>query len=308
MCHFTFRMAAALAVAVVGLLLSETTFAGKDKETRPGHLRMALVSIKCLTSAGPDVKQNQANIKANLKRHFHFIDKLAAQGAEFIGFPELSVNGYQFSKNMTWLRLDGPEVKALQKKAMEKRVYISAGLALEDEDGKRWNVQIVIDPEGRIIAVHRKIWLTAEKGYCEVGKDHKVFEVKGIKMGIAICADGTDRKNLQALVDNGAQLIYGPHANTTGGTLAGWYRFRASWAGPDGWIARMKVHAALHNHAGRYNPEFDPPGKDAPTNFASGAWFIGPDGMTLAQVPTSTRREDSKEQVLMYDVPIAGTR
>ena len=52
-------------------------------------------------------------------------------------------------------------------------------------------------------------------------------------MGITICADGTDRKNLQALVDNGAQLIYGPHANTTGGTTAGWYKFRAAWGGPE---------------------------------------------------------------------------
>ena len=42
--------------------------------------------------------------------------------------------------------------------------------------------------------------MTKEKGYCEAGAEHKVFDVKGMKMGIAICADGTDRKNLQALL------------------------------------------------------------------------------------------------------------
>jgi hypothetical protein len=110
---------------------------------------------------------------------------------------------------------------------------------------------------------------------------------------------------LKALVDNGAQVIYGPHANKTGGTTSGWYKFRAPWAGPDGWIAQLKVYAALHNHAGLYHPDFNPPAaKDANTGWASGAWFIGPDGKTLAQMPTSTQRGDSKEYVLMWNVPI----
>ncbi|MSQ93985.1 MAG: carbon-nitrogen hydrolase family protein [Gemmataceae bacterium] len=293
--------------AMVALVIGSLASALPPNDKNAGHLKMALVNIKSRYSDGADPKVNEANIQANLKRHFYFIDRLAADGAEFIGFPELSVNGYHFSKTMTWLKLDGSEVKALQKKAIEKRVYISVGIALEDAEGKRWNVQIVIDPQGRIIGVHRKIWLTKEKGFVEAGNEHKVFDIKGIKTGIAICADGSDRKNLEALVKNGAQLIYGPHANTTGGTIAGWYKFRAAWAGPDGWIAQLKVHAALHNHAGLYHADFDAPtAKDANTGWASGAWFIGPDGKTLAQMPTSTQKSDSKESVLVYSVPIPG--
>jgi predicted amidohydrolase len=301
---------------VTSAILSLTAFHVVDSSAVPaahaagkkaGHLTMGLVNIRSLYSDGPDAEINKANIQANLKRHFYFIDKLATDGVEFVGFPELSINGYRFSKNMTWLKLEGPEVQALQKKAIEKGVYISAGLALEDADGKRWNVQIVIDPQGRIIGLHRKIWLTAEKSYVETGKLHEVFDVKGLKMGITICADGSDKKNLDALVKNGAQLIYGPHANTTGSTIAGWYNFRKAWGGPDGWIAQLKVHAALHNHAAHFNPEFDAPQEKAPpANWASGAWFIGPDGKTLAQMPTSSQRADSKEFVLIYSVPIPG--
>lgn len=271
----------------------------------PRHLRMALVNIRSLYSDTADAAVNRANLDANLKRHLDFVDLAASKGTEFVGFPEVSLNGYHFSKSMTWLKLDGPEIAALKKKAIEKKTYISVGLAIEDDAGKRWNVQIVIDPEGRIIAVHRKIWLTNEKNFVETGNEHKVFEVKGLKMGIVICADGTDKKNLQALVDNGAQLIYGPHANTTGGTTLGWYKFRDKWAGPTGWIAEMKVHAALHNHAAADNPDLLAPAKNAPpASWASGAWFIGPDGGTLAQMPTSTNRADSKEYLLIHDVPI----
>jgi predicted amidohydrolase len=294
-------------LAVAGFALAQPVAGPAD--SKAGHLKMALVNIKCLPSDSADVPTNKANIQANLKRHFYFIDRLAAEGAEFVGFPELSVNGYHFSSNMTWLSLDGPEVKALVKKAIEKGIYISVGIGVEDADGKRWNVQIVIDPQGRIIGLHRKIFLTKEKGYTDAGKEHQVFEVKGLKMGIAICADGSDRKNLQALVDNGAQIIYGPHANSTGGTTAGWYKFRAAWAGPKGWIAELKVYAALHNHAGLYNADYGAPaGKDSNSGWASGAWFIGPDGATLAQMARSMQKSDSKEHVLIFSVPIPARR
>jgi predicted amidohydrolase len=289
-------------LALAWLSVPDLTAEPKDKA---GHLKMALVNTRSVYSDGADAKANRVNIDANLKRHFYFIDKLAAAKVDFVGFPELSVNGYHFSSNMTWLRLDGPEIAALKKKAIEKKIYISVGVALQDADGKRWNAQVVIDPQGRIIGLHKKIYLTKEKGFTEAGTEHKVFDVKGIKMGIAICADGTDRKNLQTLVENGAQLIYGPHANSTGGTTAGWYKFRSAWGGPKGWIAEMKVYAALHNNAGLFNPDFDPPSaKAANTGWASGAWFIGPDGKTLAQMPSSTQKTDSKEFVLTYNVPI----
>jgi hypothetical protein len=108
--------------------------------------------------------------------------------------------------------------------------------------------------------------------------------------------------------------------------VAGWYRFRSKWGGAwsgemgmhptnndgppspgprEGWIDQLDVHAALHNHAGVFNPEFEPPIRDdAPNGWASGAWFIGPEGQTLAQMPTSGDRADSKEYVLVHDIPI----
>ncbi len=274
-------------------------------DPNPGHLKMALVNLKCVTSAGADAEANKAAIQANLKRHLYFIERLAKEGAEFIGFPELSINGYNFSQTSTWLSLTGPEVQVLQKAALEHRVYVAAGLSEQDADGKRWNTHVLIDPKGKIVGSYHKIWLTKEAGFVEKGSEHPVFEVKGVKMGITICADGTDRKNLEALVQNGATILYGPHANTTGGTIAGWYKFRSAWGGPEGWIAQMKVTAALHNHAGLYHPDFQPPaGNDANTGWASGAWFIGPDGRTLAQMPPSSQRADSREHVLVYNVPL----
>lgn len=317
-----------LSMGSLGFAQNAKISAGKTADKNPGHLKIALVNMKCQTAASDNAEANKAAIDANLKRHLYFIDKAIEQGAEFVGFPELSINGYKYSKTMPWLSLTGPEVGVLAAKAKEKGIYISAGLAEQDEQGKKWNTQIVIAPDGKIVGKHHKIWLTAENGFTEKGTDHNVFEVKGVKMGIVTCADGTDYNNLKAKVDKGAQILYGPHANTTGSTVAGWYNFRSRWGGKwndeytelatsnngpkakvpaKGWVNQLGVYAVIHNHAGLFNPDFDPPvpaDKDSNTRWASGAWFIGPDGSTLAQMPTSTNKGDSKEYMLIHNIPI----
>src|SRR5262245_36454146 len=97
-----------LASLVLALPASVQTRAEAPQSDRnAGHLKMALVNIKSVYSDGPDARSNQTNLEANLKRHLYFIDRLAGEGAEFVGFPELSLNGYHFSPSMSWLSLDG---------------------------------------------------------------------------------------------------------------------------------------------------------------------------------------------------------
>jgi hypothetical protein len=44
---------------------------------------------------------------------------------------------------------------------------------------------------------------------------------------------------------------------------------------------------------------------DANTGWTFGAWFIGPEGQTLAQIPSSAQKSASREFVLVPNVPIA---
>lgn len=311
------------ALTLIGTLMPNHSATASDRE--PSHLRMALVNMKSVYSDLPDDAAKQAALQTNIQRHLMFVDRAAEQGADFVGFPELSINGYRFSANMAWLKLDGPEVAAIAARAVERKVYVSVGLAEQDAEGKRWNTQIVIAPDGKVIGRHHKLWLTKERGHTQAGESFTVLPVKGIRIGILTCADGSDYQNLKATVDAGAQLIYAAHANTTGGTIARWYAFRAAWGGQwngeyaeyptnndgpkarapkGGWINQLGVHAALHNHAALYGPDFSPPpGNDANTGWASGAWFIGPDGGTLAQMPPSADRNDSREFMLIHNIP-----
>ncbi|MBX9625157.1 MAG: carbon-nitrogen hydrolase family protein [Gemmataceae bacterium] len=293
---------------VLPLILAAVGWPGGDPhlpDPNPGHLRVALVSIKSRWTDLPDPAEADAALRANVARHAYFVHQAAAAGAEFVGFPELSVNGYRFSADTFWLRPDGPALRPLRDAAARRRVYVAVGLAERDPAGRRWNTHAVIGPDGRLVGKHHKLTLTSETGFAEAGSVHTVVPVKGLMVGIATCADGTDRHNLEALARDGARLIYAPHASNGGRSRDGWYRWRANWAGPDGWIAGLRVHAALHNHAGLYNLDFDPPDR-SPANptWDGGAWFIGPDGKTLAQTPASTAPDDSTEAILTHNVPI----
>ncbi len=312
------------AAAVAPLLVLSCAAPVRAADPPPRPLVVALVSLKSLYTDGSDATVNKGHLEANLKRHLEFVDRAAAKGAGFIGFPGMSLSGYRFSANTAWLSLDGPEVKALATTAAEKKVWIGAGIAERDAVGKRWNTQFVVGPDGAVAGWHHKIWLTKEKGVVEPGTDRNVFDVAGVKTGIVTRADGSDFANLRALADAGARLIYALHCTTTGGTTAGWYRFRAKWGGPwdgamvpakttpdgpeapmpsGGWIARLKVHAALVNQAGLYGTDVPSPAPDANAGWAGGAWLIGPDGRTLAQVPASAQRSDSRESVFLCGVP-----
>jgi hypothetical protein len=305
---------------------------GEGNVPEPGHLRMALVNMKCLytsgSTTGNDVEKNRRNLEINIQRHLYFIDYAADRGAEFIGFPEISVQGYDFSNQTPWLKLDAPELEPIRNKVRERGVYVAIGVAEIDEQGIKRNTQAIIGPDGNVLGKYHKRWLTSEAGHAKAGDSYPVFDVKGARIGILICADATNFVHLEGLVKNGARILYAPVANSTGSTVSSWYHFRRHWAGTwdgkfgptlqetfkidtimpsGGWINHLGVHGAIHNHAALYNPDFNPPSDDASNpvgGFASGARFIGPDGNVLAEMPPSKDRKDSKEYVLIHDIPI----
>ena len=67
----------------------------------------------------------------------------------------------------------------------------------------------------------------------------------------------------------------------------------------------LKVYAILNNHAGLFNPDFNPPaGEDKLEGWASGTLIIGPDGAILAQKPSSKSKTDTAEFISTYSIPL----
>jgi predicted amidohydrolase len=70
-------------------------------------------------------------------------------------------------------------------------IYLCLGMS-ELDDRKLYNTQVLINPQGRIQAVHRKWNLKLaerEAGYQPGAFPLTIMDIKGIKTGIAICSD-----------------------------------------------------------------------------------------------------------------------
>jgi NAD+ synthase (glutamine-hydrolysing) len=133
----------------------------------------------------------------NLKKILRSIDAAKNEGAEIVLFPELSLCGYP------------PEDFLLQKKFIEKMesllpsiidaskgLFVVVGLARKNPSGLEkplFNSAAVIS-DGKLLGYHDKCLLPTydvfdERRYFEPGKDVRVYEWKGKKIGVIICED-----------------------------------------------------------------------------------------------------------------------
>ena len=86
--------------------------------------------------------------------------------------------------------IPGTATETISKLAKLYNVYIVFGLA-ETKDDKLYNSQVLLNPDGEIEAVHRKVHLIdwdVASGFTPDNRE-TVVEIDGIKAGMIICAD-----------------------------------------------------------------------------------------------------------------------
>ena len=80
----------------------------------------------------------------------------------------------------------------------------------ETRDGKLYNTVAVIE-RGKILGRYSKAFPIMR--YFKPGREFPVFEKKGLKFGVIICADGGYIEPARILALKGAKLIFAPHYN-----------------------------------------------------------------------------------------------
>ncbi len=108
--------------------------------------------------------------------------------------------------------IPGPAVNSVAKIADSLNIYIVFGLT-EINDNKLYNAQVLLNPEGQLQAVHRKINLTPEdkKNGMQAGsktaQNVSLVNINGIKTGMIICADVSSYWLTKQLVERNCELI-----------------------------------------------------------------------------------------------------
>jgi predicted amidohydrolase len=152
---------------------------------------------------------------ANLARAESFICDAAKRECRLIVLPEcMDVGWTDLSARRLAQPIPGPHTQRLAQAAMRQNIYVVAGL-VERAGDRLYNSAVLVDPQGQILLVHRKIneLDIAHNLYC-IGDRLAVAQTELGTLGISICADNFPNSLAigHVLARMGAQLLVSPSA------------------------------------------------------------------------------------------------
>jgi predicted amidohydrolase len=160
-----------------------------------------------------------ASIDDGLDKVKHWMSEAAAQGAQIVCFPEAYIPG------LHGVDIDIPpydlnqQERALRAAAQWAQAYCVAtilGMERLTEAGRQI-VAVVIDAQGRILGYQTKTQIApSEDPYYVPGNTRQLFEVNGVKFGIAICHEGWRYpETVRWAAVRGAKIVFHPqHAGS----------------------------------------------------------------------------------------------
>ena len=151
--------------------------------------------------------------EANLATCLRMVDAAAEQGAEVVVLPEFCnhVSWYddrEHARRMA-VTVDGPFVAALRAKAAEHRLHLMANCTLAREDGRVTGSNILIGPDGEVLAVSDKqVLMGSERDHLDAAAERStVVETPFGRVGLYSCMDGVINETPRMLAVEGAQVL-----------------------------------------------------------------------------------------------------
>jgi len=170
------------------------------------HLKIASVTMQC------DLEPER-----NRERMVAIISDVVSQypDVELILFGETILGWYARRRGSKEYHISiaetipGKTTGMMSTLAEENSVFISFGMT-ESCQGDLFNTQVLISPEGEIVATHRKYHLMESAGIFKPGiVPVTIIEINGIRTGIIICSDIQSTDVRKALKTQKVQLILG---------------------------------------------------------------------------------------------------
>jgi N-carbamoylputrescine amidase len=186
------------------------------RAARPETVRLGLLQTSC----SPDPA-------ANMKKTLAFAERAAKNGAQIICTQELFRSQYfcqsEDHKNFKLAEpIPGPSTAAFQKLAKKHSVVIIASLFEKRASGVYHNTAAVIDADGSLLGVYRKMHipddpLFYEKFYFTPGDlGFRAWQTRYGKIGVLICWDQWYPEAARLTAMQGAEILFYP-------TAIGWH-------------------------------------------------------------------------------------
>jgi N-carbamoylputrescine amidase len=242
---------------------------GRTTKSASRSLRIAVVQMKSLDH----------DIDGNLRQATMYADEAAAQGAQFVLFPEFMATGSYLSLE-TWDSAEpsqGKSVQWLKSTSRRLKIWLGAGF-FEASGADFYDTFVLTGPSGDEVGRVRKQIPAGPEGYFfrgDVGP-HVISTAIG-KIGVGICAENYYCFAASQFLKDSADFIVMPHSSpdmTDGGGLASPPGTHiASW-----YAKKLGVPVAMVNKVGR---SYKPPPNEIKGVFPGHSAIVDSDGAVL---------------------------
>ena len=249
--------------------------------------------VRCLLAA---IHCEKGDVTGNLSAHLRLVRPAAATGCQLAVFPEMSLTGSAdpATHPERLIPLDHPAVTRL---AAASAVVsgVCFGIAERASD-QQPRITHVVAAAGTVAGVQRKRYLGDGEEAFVPAAESAVFEVAGVRFGIAICAEAGHDAPFDAAAAAGASLVLFPAAPGLYGRRtddASWQEGFSWWEGCG--LADARRHA---RRLGLWIAMTGQAGSTADEDFPGLAALIRPDGTVAARLP------DWHPGTLTVDIPL----
>jgi agmatine deiminase len=242
------------------------------------------------------------NIASNMKKTMRRIEDASRKGAQIVCLEELYRTRYfpqaqkQDVSNLAET-VPGESTRAFSALAKKNRIVIIAPIFEKASNGKYYNSAVVIDADGKILGVYRKVHIPNdpffyEKNYFEAGETgYCVLETRYARVGVLICYDQWFPEPARINALKGAQIIFYP-------TAIGWIKGYTSSDGDwhDAWKTVQRAHAIANGvHVAAVNRV----GEEEQLKFWGGSFVCDAFGVMLKEASYT------EEETLVVKVDLA---
>ena len=245
----------------------------------------------------------------NLAKAVARIEESAKNGAQVVCLPELFQSQYfcqrEDTRNFDLAEaVPGPTTEILGRVAQKTKTVIVAPLFERRAAGVYHNTAAIIDTDGKIAGVYRKMHIPDDPAYYEKfyftpgDLGFRAFSTEAGKIATLICWDQWYPEGARLAALHGAVILFYP-------TAIGWHPSEKAANGEaqrDSWRTIQRGHAIAN---GIYVAAVNRVGHETPTEAGDGLEFWGtsflcdPQGVVIAEASTD------REEILYGDVDLA---
>ena len=245
----------------------------------------------------------------NLAKASARIAEAAKKGARVVCLPELFQSQYfcqrEDTRNFDLAEaVPGPTTEVLGRIAQENKTVVIAPLFERRAAGVYHNTAVIIDADGKIAGVYRKMHIPDDPAYYEKfyftpgDLGFRAFTTQAGKIATLICWDQWYPEGARLAALNGACILFYP-------TAIGWHPSEKASNGEaqrDSWRTIQRSHAIAN---GVYVAAVNRVGHETPTEGGDGLEFWGtsflcdPQGVVIAEGSTN------REEILYGEVDLA---